>query len=329
MESKQLNQEEIEQIAEDYQYSDFMVRELMINYPDDYLEVIRAFEKPSLEMIRTNTLKIQPQALKKRLENKGFRLKKAQWIDYAYIVDTRNSKLSLGATHEYLMGYYYIQDLASMIPVYFLSPRPGDKVIDMCAAPGGKTTHIGQYLKQKGTIIAIDRKESRLKSLISNINRCGILNSMVFPYDGKDLNKIPKFRHWANKILLDAPCTGSGIIRKDKSRKMSRNLKDVKEMAKIQKSLLKTGLEILKPGGLLLYSTCSFHYRENEQVVAEVSASRDDVNIIEPFKVDIGLPGLIKAENREFGYDMLKTRRMYPNVHDTDAFFYCLLEKKK
>ncbi len=325
----QNKREKISQLSQDYGYSKFMIKELMVNFPKDYMGVIRAFDKPPLTTIRTNTLRISPEELKTRLEDKGFSLRETKWIDYGFIVNSEKSDFSIGATHEYLLGYYYIQDFASMIPVHLLAPQPGDNVLDMCAAPGGKTTHMGQLMEGKGTIIATDINESRIKSLISNVNRCGLENCVIFPWDGRKLSRVPRVKNWPNKILLDAPCTGSGVIRKDPSRKTSRDIDDIKQMSEIQKQLLKSALSIVKPGGLVMYSTCSFHYRENEQVVAECVADFNNVYIVEPYVKDMGLPGLIEAENREFGYDMLKTRRLYPNLHDSDAFFYCLMEKKK
>ncbi len=327
MSQDSLNREDINKLATEYGYNKFMIHELMVNYPNDYMGVINAFEKPPREVIRVNTLKTTPKSLEKRLSEKGFSLRETKWIDYGFQVDSQGSEFSLGATHEYLLGHYYIQSLGSMIPVHILSPQPNDNIIDLCAAPGSKFTQMGQLMKNKGNLIGIDLKPSRINAIISNTNRCGIENAICFNYDAKDIEQIPKLNNWANKILLDAPCTGSGIIRKDRSRKSSRTKEDINTLAEIQKSLLSTALKILKPEGFLVYSTCSFHYQENEQVIAEVTSTMDNIEIVEPFITDIGLPGLIEAEGKEFGYKMLNTRRLYPNLHDTDAFFYCLLKK--
>ena len=319
--------DKILQLADDYAYSPFMMEQLIINFPDDYMGVVRAFAKPDISTIRVNTLKTTPSALQTMLEKKGFNLRPTKWIDYAFHVDSSNSHFKLGATHEYLKGHYYNQSLASMIPVHFLFPQPGDNILDMCAAPGSKTTQIGQILNQQGTIVAVDAKPSRLRALTSNIKRCGIKNCIIFPYDSTQLksNSLALFK--PNKILLDAPCSGSGIIRGDPSLKKVKNDKEIKRLSQIQKRLLATGLDLLPPGGFLLYSTCSFLYQENEQVVAETINQRKDVEIIEPFE-DIGMPGHEHIGNMEFGYDLIKSRRLYPNLHDTDAFFMCLMQKK-
>ena len=236
------------------------------------------------------------------------------------------SDLQIGATHEYLEGHYYLQSLASMIPPQMLYPGKKDHVLDMCAAPGSKTTQMGQLMQQGGIIVATDVKESRLKSLNSNIRRCGLYNCLTFAHDARKLkSKLGSFL--PTKILLDAPCSGSGIIRIDPSPKRTKDDSDIKRLSSMQKDLLKAGLDILPPGGRLMYSTCSFHYQENEQVIAETVLSRQDVEVIEP-EENIGLPGLERIGNLEFGYELLKTRRLFPNLHDTDAFFMCLIEKK-
>ncbi|MHA1585597.1 MAG: RsmB/NOP family class I SAM-dependent RNA methyltransferase [Promethearchaeota archaeon] len=316
----------LREIAEDTGYSPFMVQELIKNYPDDYQAVIRGFDKPPLNTIRVNTLKTTPDLVKQRLKEKNFDLRPAPWIKNAFHVNTTEANFTLGATHEYLMGYYYLQSLASMVPVEFLYPMPDDKVLDMCAAPGSKTTQIGQMMQQRGQIVAVDNKITRLRALASNIRRCGIQNCILFQNDAAQLYKNIGTKFFPNKILLDAPCSGSGIIRIDRTRKHVKNDNNIRRLAQIQKQLLRNGLNLLQSGGYLVYSTCSFHYQENEQVIAETLKNFKDVEIVEPAE-DIGLPGLEHVGNIEFGYDMLKTRRLSPNIHDTDAFFICLLHK--
>ena len=264
---------DIKSIEEEYNYSPFMIRELIANYPSDYLEVIQAFEKPPIKSIRVNLLKTTPEEVKTALESKDFQLTPTEWLPYAFHVLKSNAQFELGATHEYLRGWYYIQSYASMIPVHILYPEPKDIVLDMCAAPGSKTTQIAQYMQNKGTLVAVDESKDRLNALIANMKRCGCYNSIAFPFDGRNVKKLETMGFQPNKILLDAPCTGAGIIRTDPTRKYSRDLTDVKDAAIRQKQLLRAGLELLAPQGTLVYSTCSFHYQENEQVVAEVVPS--------------------------------------------------------
>lgn len=321
----ELDIKEIKRFSHETGYTPYMISELHQVYQDETLAVINAFGKPAKNTIRVNTLKITPDKLKDLLESKSFLVQPVEWIDYAFNVNTLDSNLKIGSTHEYLEGLYYLQSHASMVPVQMLYPSPEDKVLDMCAAPGSKTTQIGQLMEQKGIIIATDIKRSRLNSLNSNLRRCGIHNCITFPFDARKLeSKLKGFK--PTKILLDAPCTGSGIIRVDSSPKRTKNDSKIRRLASMQKELLNTGLNLLPSGGKLLYSTCSFHYQENEQVIAETVLKRKDVEVIEPTQ-DIGLPGLEKVGNLEFGYELLKSRRLYPNIHDTDAFFMCLIQK--
>ena len=314
------------ELADRYNYSPFMINQIMINFPDEHLAVINAFNRQPRETIRVNTLKTTPEKLKELLRKKGFHLKPTQF-DYAFHVDSSQTRIGLGNTHEYLQGFYYIQSLASMVPIHLLYPEPGDNVLDMCAAPGSKTTQIGQFLNQEGIIIAVDNKESRIKSLSSNVKRMGINNCIIFPYDSSQLRPFLKSTFIPDKILLDAPCTGSGIIRVDPTLKKAKNDLNINRMVRIQKKLLKTAIEILKPGGFLMYSTCSFHYQENEGVIADALTNNRNIEIIEPNE-DFGHPGFDNIDNKIFGIELLKTRRVYPNRDDLDAFFYCLLKKK-
>ncbi len=321
-----LTEEKLYALAENYGYSRFMFSQMVLHYPENFVAMVRAFAKPPKNIIRVNTLKTSVKELNDRLSKKRFRFRPTPWIDYGLTVDSSNTHLKLGATHEYLWGYYYIQSMASMVPVHLLHPQPGDRVLDMCAAPGSKTTQIGQLMENKGLIMATDVKISRIKALKSNIRRMGINNCVVFPQDATRISPALQKNFKPNKILLDAPCTGGGIIRVDPSRKRSRDINDIYQMAGLQKRLLKAGLNLLESGGQLVYSTCSFHYQENEAVVHSVVNSMKGVEIIDPFE-DIGLPGFMQIDGKDFGTNMLKTRRMNPLEHDTDAFFYCVIHK--
>lgn len=321
-----LNHDEIKQLSYETGFSPFMISELSKIYQQDYKAVIHAFGKPPLTTIRVNTMKTTPEELQTRLEAKGFIVSSTKWIDYAFYINSMDANLQIGATHEYLEGHYYLQSLASMVPAHMLYPTSQDKTLDMCAAPGSKTTQMGQLMQNESIMVATDIKQSRIDALNFNLRRCGIYNCITFPSDARQLkSKLVGFR--PTKILLDAPCSGSGIIRIDPTPKHTKDDSNIRRLANIQKELLNAGLDLLASGGKLMYSTCSFHYQENEQVIAETVLSRDDVHIIEP-EQNIGLPGLEKVGNLDFGFEMLKTRRLYPNLHDTDAFFMCLIEKK-
>ncbi|MBY8983368.1 MAG: RsmB/NOP family class I SAM-dependent RNA methyltransferase, partial [Candidatus Lokiarchaeota archaeon] len=196
--------------------------------------------------------------------------------------------------------------------------------IDMCAAPGGKSTQLAQIMENKGRLILIERNENRIPALEYNLRRMGIYNSIVINEDARHLEKIDLK---VDKILLDAPCTGEGLIRDDPERKKNRTLNDIKKMAKIQEELLLTGLDLLKKDGLLIYSTCSIAPEENEFVVNEVIKKKTNIRI-KKINQQFGVPGYTKILGKELNDDLKLSQRFFPHIHDTIGFFICLLKRE-
>ena len=287
------------------------------------IKLLKANEKPLIPSIRVNTLKLSPSKLKIRLEQKGFKLEPLEWIPYGFKVT--KASFNLGSSHEFLQGYYYLQNIASMLPALILDPKPSDLVIDMCAAPGSKATQLAQIMGNKGTLILIDRNKNRLPSLDMNLRRLGIRNSIILNLDAIDL---PDLNMKAEKILLDAPCTGEGLIRQDKSRKKSKTMKDIEKMASIQKNLLISGLKALKPGGKLLYSTCSIAPEENELVINDVLKNQSNY-IIQKMPNDYGVNGLTKVFGKNLLNQLNYSQRLYPHLHNTIGFFICLIKSQQ
>jgi len=288
---------------------------------EDTLQLLKANEKPLIHSIRVNTLKIGVDKLKKKLEGKGFRLDPIEWIPYGFKV--LKETYNLGSLHELLQGYYYLQNIVSMLPPIILDPKPNEVVIDMCAAPGGKATHLAQIMYNRGTLVLIERNSKRIPALEVNLRRMGIKNSIVINLDAINIERL---NLKADKILLDAPCTGEGLIRQDKSRKSSKKLGDIKRMASVQKRLLVAGLNALKPGGKLLYCTCSIAPEENEEVLDQVLKENSSFVINE--KTDkYGADGLTSVYGKSLVDDLRKAQRFYPHIHDTIGFFICLISK--
>lgn len=288
---------------------------------DNTLKLLEANERPLTSSIRVNTLKIQPGELRNRLENKGFELQTIEWISYGF--EVLKEKYNLGSLHEYLQGYFYLQNVASMLPAIILDPKPGETIIDMCAAPGGKATHMAQIMNNKGSLILIERNSKRIPALEINLRRIGVLNSIVLNYDARKLDNL---NIKADKILLDAPCTGEGLIRQDKSRKKSKTQKDIEKLAGVQKKLLNSGLKVLKPGGTLLYSTCSIAPEENEFVINDVLQDGLEYSII-PLNTQYGISGFTKVFGKTLRKDLNFSQRIYPHIHNTIGFFICLIKK--
>jgi len=298
-------------------------RYLQILGLDETKQLLEANERPLIPSIRINTLKITSEELKEKLLQKGFILKSIEGLPYGFKVLKATS--NLGATHEYLQGYYYLQNLASMIPAIVLDPKESDIVIDMCAAPGSKSTHIAQLMKNKGTLILLERNKKRIPKLIVNLRRMGIENSVVINIDARNLMKL---NLKADKILLDAPCTGEGLIRQDPKRKSSKTINDIKKMASIQKNLLKSGLKCLKPGGQLVYSTCSIAPEENEFVINDILEHNPDYTILEIHN-NYGINGYNNIFGRELRADLINSKRLFPHTDDTIGFFVCLIQRNK
>lgn len=288
---------------------------------DDTIKLLKANEQPLEPSIRVNTLKIQTEELRNRLEKKGFLLQNIKWLSYGFKV--LKETYNLGSLHEYLQGYFYLQNVASMLPPIILDPKPDEIVIDMCAAPGGKATHMAQMMNNKGCLILIERNSKRIPALEINLRRLGVLNSIVINLDAINLHKL---NIKADKILLDAPCTGEGLVRQDKSRKKSKTQEDIKKLAKVQEKLLSSGLRILKPGGTLVYSTCSIAPEENELVIHKI-LEEETKFIIGKISESYGINGLTKVYGMTLREDLKFSQRLYPHIHNTIGFFICLIKR--
>ncbi|MFX0138019.1 MAG: NOL1/NOP2/sun family putative RNA methylase [Candidatus Hodarchaeota archaeon] len=312
----------IKELSKKYGYLEYMVdRYFKLFGKEQTIKLLEANEAHFFPSIRLNNLKIDPLKLKRRLEKKGFQLKNIPWTDYGFWIT--KSKYPLGATPEYLLGYYYIQQAVSMIPAQVLDPSPEDIIMDMCAAPGGKTTHIAQLMKNEGVILAFDINPKRMKSLRSNLERCGVKNTIGFNMDALEIEQIGIK---ADKILLDAPCTGEGLICFDPTRKKSRNLEDISFCSDRQKNLLRVAIKCVKKGGIIIYSTCSIAPEENEFVINSVL--KDNKVEILDLNIKFGKEGLIDAFGSKLDPNLIKCKRFYPHFHRTEGYFICKMRKR-
>jgi NOL1/NOP2/sun family putative RNA methylase len=204
-----------------------------------------------------------------------------------------------------------------MIPPIVLDLKPGLLVLDMAASPGAKTTQIAQYMGNEGCIIANDVKTKRLNILISNLQRCGVLIAKVTLMDGRTFKK---YENTFDRILVDAPCSNTGMIRKNfKYAKIWRK-KDVETLSKLQKELIMSAYKALKPGGILVYSTCSFDPAENEEVIDYLLSNTD----AELEKINLNLKShrpFTEFDRKNFDSRIKKCLRIHPQDNDTEAFF--------
>ncbi|MCX6711378.1 MAG: RsmB/NOP family class I SAM-dependent RNA methyltransferase [Candidatus Woesearchaeota archaeon] len=267
------------------------------------------------DSIRVNTSKISIEALAERLSRKRVLFEKIQFCPNGLYY---KSKFSLGSTPEYLMGYYYLQEAASMLPVLALSPSEKDLVLDMCAAPGSKTTQLSEVMGNRGEIIAVEKNLGRCKSLKNNLERMGCMNVTAINDDALNIKAGEIF----DRILLDAPCSGNYAIERGWFDK--REINGIQRNSVHQKMLVKKASSLLKKGGILVYSTCSLEPEEDEEVV-EFALSL--ALKMEKIEIAVGEPAATAFNGRKFDGSIAMARRLWPHKTGTQGFFLARMRK--
>ncbi|TMW40248.1 hypothetical protein DOY81_014673, partial [Sarcophaga bullata] len=259
-----------------YSYNEFLMGKLMDMFPlSELMEYLEASEVARPLTIRTNTLKTRRRDLAAALINRGVNLDPlGKWTKVGLVI--YNSQVPLGATPEYLAGHYMIQGASSMLPVMALAPHENERILDMCSAPGGKGSHIAAVMKNTGVLFANDFNKDRIKAVVANFHRLGVVNSIVSCEDGAKFRQIMT---GFDRILLDAPCTGTGVVSKDPSVKTTKSAVDVQRCYNLQRKLLLTAIDCTDAksatGGYIVYSTCSVLPEENEWVIDYVLKKRN------------------------------------------------------
>ncbi len=298
-------------ISGEFGYSEFIIRRWERFFGRQETEkLVRAMENVP-KYIRVNTIKTDEDGLLKKLDDRGFEVEKTE-VPFCY--EVRNEPYSIGATPEYLMGFYYIMDKSSCIPPLVLEVEQDHLVVDFASSPGGKTTMISQLMKNRGKIIAIEGNRERIPALIDNIHRMGSLNVAVVHMNSAEFLRAGMK---VDRILVDAPCTGEGIIHKDPSRKISRGKEDIQFCSALQIKLLESAIGSLKKGGILVYSTCSLTPEENEMVL-ESALERFPVHLDE---INFGVPAMTRIGDVRLDPEISKAKRFYPHIHGCSGFF--------
>ncbi|KNH05664.1 nucleolar protein [Perkinsela sp. CCAP 1560/4] len=306
-----------------YSYNEFLIMKLLDLLPtSEVVELLEANESARPMTIRVNTLKVKRRDLMNMLVARGVHLQAMEkWNNVG--LQVFDSKVTVGATLEYLAGYYMIQSAVSFLPVLALDVQKEEKILDMAAAPGGKTSHICQLLDNTGLVFANDFSSERCKALYGNLQRLGCFRAIVTSLDGCKYGKM--YPAYFDKILLDAPCSGSGIVSRDKTIKVSKNQDDVDICVIVQKKLLLSAIDSCKIGGYIVYSTCSLLVDENERVV-DYALRKRGIQVVET-GLPFGRPGFHRFRQYRMHTDLAKCKRFYPHLHNLDGFFVCKLKK--
>ncbi len=306
------------------------IPDVRVEFKDKFVERYKqltdweTFKKYSLsylrKSIRINTLKIGVKECVARLHDR-FELVQIPWCPEGFWIEHREGRLDIGNTIEHALGYYYVQEAASMIPPMVLDPKPGDVILDMAAAPGSKTTQIAQYMWNTGVLIANDLTGERLASLGINLQRCGVLNTIMTQTPGQNLNGV------YDKILVDAPCSGTGTIRKSLKTLLMWNPEMVRRLTVIQLKMLENAFRLLKQGGTIVYSTCSNEPEEDEGVINAFLSKHADAKL-EQIELDIAHgKNITEFEGTTYTAEVNKTLRIWPQDNDTEGFFIAKIIK--
>ncbi|MDH3353072.1 MAG: RsmB/NOP family class I SAM-dependent RNA methyltransferase [Nanoarchaeota archaeon] len=279
--------------------------------------------------IRCNTLKISVEELKSRLENYGWKLKQPfKEFPEVMVIESKLEPGELGKTKEHLLGYYYVQEISSMLPILALKPEAGDFLLDLCASPGSKTTQAAAMMNNEGTIIANELNMGRIGILNSNLERCGVMNAIVTRKEGVSLCEklLKKSQFKFDKILVDAPCSGEGTLRKSPKTFLMWNPNMIKKIAGVQRRLAEAAFKLLKVGGTMIYSTCTLAPEEDEMIINHLIKKFD----IEIEQITLPLKfrsGVCEWEGETLSGECKKCLRLYPQDNDTDGFFVTKIKK--
>lgn len=310
-----------------YGYTPFLAEKLFSLFPpQEALAFFDANETPRPVVLRTNTLRTSRRDLAHSLINRGVTLEPVgKWSKVG--LQVFESQVPLGATPEYLAGHYILQAASSFLPVMALAPQENERVLDMASAPGGKATYLAAVMRNTGVVFANDASKERSKGLIGNIHRLGVKNTIVCNYSALEF---PKVMGGFDRVLLDAPCSGTGVIAKDASVKTNKTEADFLRLPHLQKQLLLAAVDSVdhasKTGGYIVYSTCSVTVEENESVVQYVLNKRPNVKLVET-GLAFGKEGFVKFGSKRFHPSLKMTRRYYPHAYNVDGFYVSKFKK--
>ena len=293
-------------------------RKMKLLLKDDFEKFIMEYENEPYKALRVNTLKI---SVEEFLKISPFNLSPVPWCDTGFYYNQDDKP---GKHYYHDVGLYYIQEPSAMAVVEALNPVPGDMVLDLSAAPGGKSTHIASKLKGEGLLVSNEINSKRVKVLAENIERMGIRNVVILNESPERLEN--KFARVFDKILVDAPCSGEGMFRKDEIAINEWSLENVLSCSLRQKKILDSAANMLNPGGIMVYSTCTFSPEENEGVIDHFLKNHSDFELMEIYNhegFDNGHPEWVNGCS-----DLKKCVRLWPHLIKGEGHFITKLRKK-
>jgi len=284
----------------------------------DWEAFLAACSRPLPTTIRAQTTRIRPEALAARLADRGLPSRAIAWAPG--FLDVSGS--GVGKTIEHWMGFFYVQEIVQALPVLALDPQPGEAVLDLCAAPGGKATHAADRMSHRGLLVANEPNGRRAQALLANLNRMGTTNVAVTEYAGESFPLGQSF----DRVLVDAPCSAEGTLRREGTLRQGAYPTVTRRMGALQRRLILRAYELVRPGGVLVYSTCTFAPEENEAVVSFLLGERDASP--EPIGLPIAAsPGLREWGESRFSEGVEQGVRVYPHQLDSGGGFLARFRK--
>jgi len=287
---------------------------------DDFEAFRAACERPLPSVVRVNTLRTTAERARRALKAEGIGIEPVEWHPHLLKLDDQP-----GANWPYVHGWIHGQEEVSALPARVLDPAPGERAWDACAAPGSKTTQLAALMDDRGLVVATDDNLGRLSALRSNTERLGVTNVAVTNEDARVHSLAPFGEEPYDRALVDVPCSCEGTVRKNPDTLEEWTIEHVRGIAGAQKGILRRAVQATRPGGTVVYSTCTFAPEENEGVLDHVLAE-ESCRLVE---VDLPLesaPGVTEWEGEEFDPSVEQARRIYPHQNDTGGFFCAKLE---
>jgi len=301
--------DKVKAIGTIYSFQDWMIEEWLRQLgEEETIKLCEAFNQKAKLSLRLNSLKIDQKGVEIALDMKKIKYRKGKFLENFYWIE---SKIDLENLFLFQKGYIYPQDESAGFPVLLLDPKPGEKVLDLCAAPGGKLTYMAEFLKNSGRLIALDLNPERMEKLKGNCQRLGVENISFQIADAQSYSIEP-----VDKILIDAPCSGLGVLGRNSDARWQKKREDIKRLAELQSTILFNAANLVKKDGVIVYTTCTLTQEENEKIISRFLEQRKD------FKKESASDYLDSRVVNKSGFV-----RTYPHLQGLDGTFACRLKK--